>query len=118
MVMDGLIIAEPLVYRLADGALVNPDGGTAQWRIERPGHSCGTMSGANGCVFFRADNPTLLDLTPGEGKNRFIKLAPSRAGCWINIIPACGLVLIPEASASCVCHYALQTSMAFRPRRR
>jgi hypothetical protein len=115
--MDGLVIAEPFVYRLEDGARVNPDGGAAAWTIRRPGHSCGTMSGANGCLFFRANNPTLLDLTTGSSGDRFTKLAPSRAGCWINIIPACGLVLIPEASASCVCHYALQTSMAFRPRR-
>ena len=115
--MDGLIIAEPLIYRLADGQLVNPDGGAGGWKINRPGHSCGTMSGANGCLFFRAGNPTVLDLTGAARSSRFTSLAPSRVGCWINIIPACGLVLIPEASASCVCHYALQTSMAFRPRR-
>ena len=39
-----------------------------------------------------------------------------RPGCWINIVPAAGLILIPEASASCVCNYPLQTSMAFLPK--
>jgi len=37
-------------------------------------------------------------------------------GCWINIIPAGGLVLIPEASSGCTCGYPLQTSMAFIPK--
>ena len=58
----------------------------------------------------------MLDLTDQTtGDDRFTRLAPTRAGCWINVLPAQGLVLIPEASASCVCSYALQTSMAFRP---
>ena len=118
VVMGDLLIAEPFIYSLRDGTQVNPDGQDKPWVIRRPGHSCGTMSGANGCLFFRADNPTVLDLSTSTPNSRFTKLAPSRAGCWINIIPACGLVLIPEASASCVCHYALQTSMAFRPRSR
>jgi hypothetical protein len=39
-----------------------------------------------------------------------------RPGCWINIIPAGGLILIPEASAGCTCGYAIQTSLALAPR--
>lgn len=31
------------------------------------------------------------------------------------MIPAGGRLLIPEGSASCVCHYSLQTSIAFAP---
>ena len=31
------------------------------------------------------------------------------------MIPAAGRLLIPEASASCVCHFPLQTSLAFAP---
>ncbi|MCA9298404.1 MAG: hypothetical protein KDA28_05020, partial [Phycisphaerales bacterium] len=107
VVLDHVLVAEPFIYDLDTGALRNPDD-----PIIRPGHSCGTMSGARDCLFFRAGNPTVLDLTTGE----FTRLSPSRLGCWINVLPAQGLVLIPEASASCVCHYALQTSMAFRPR--
>ena len=53
-----------------------------------------------------------LDIPGGEA---YTSLAPSRAGCWINMIPAGGQLLIPEGSASCVCQYSLQTSMAFEP---
>ena len=117
VVLGDILVAEPFLYRLSTGERINPDGGAAEWTIQRPGHSCGTMSGSGTCVFFRANNPTVLDLGPGvKAENRFRKLSPSRPGCWINIIPADGLVLIPEASASCVCLYSLQTSMAFRPR--
>jgi len=37
----------------------------------------------------------------------------NRPGCWINIIPAGGLVLVPEASSGCSCNFPVQTSFAF-----
>ncbi|MFI4862081.1 MAG: PQQ-binding-like beta-propeller repeat protein [Phycisphaerales bacterium JB063] len=116
VILGNRLVAEPVIYNLDNGAVMNPDGGVSPWQINRPGHSCGTMSGAGDFLFFRASNPTMLDLTDQTtGTDRFTRLAPTRAGCWINVLPAQGLVLIPEASASCVCSYALQTSMAFRP---
>lgn len=118
VILGDLLVAEPYVYNLESGARVNPDGGDSAWTIRRPGHSCGTMSGSAECLFFRANNPTVLDLGAGvTGSDRFRTLAPSRVGCWINILPVDGLVLVPESSASCVCHYSLQTSMGFRPAR-
>lgn len=116
VVLGDLLVAEPFLYDLATGERVVPAGESASWSIRRPGHSCGTMSGSGECLFFRAGNPTVLDVSAGATR-RFQALSPSRVGCWINILPADGLVLIPEASSSCVCSYALQTSMAFRPLR-
>ena len=114
VIMGNLLIAEPVIYQLADGRRSDPSGNPKAWKIVRPGHSCGTLSASKSCLFFRANNPTMLDFTnPGPHGDRFFKLAPNRPGCWINIIPASGLILIPEASASCVCDYPLQTSMAF-----
>lgn len=119
VILGDLLVAEPVFYELATGKPFNPDGQPGHWPIVRPGHSCGTLSGAGRALFFRANNPTVLDLEKSvRGNSRFTRLAPSRPGCWINIIPANGLVLIPEASAGCVCNYSLQTSMAFRPRPR
>ncbi|GIT77987.1 MAG: hypothetical protein Ct9H300mP32_3690 [Verrucomicrobiota bacterium] len=54
--------------------------------------------GAGDCPFFRAANPTVLDLGKSAA-GQFQTLAPTRPGCWINILPAQGLVLIPEASS-------------------
>jgi outer membrane protein assembly factor BamB len=108
------LIAEPFIYDLHTGQRRTPAGADGDWSLQRPGHSCGTITGAGSCLFFRANNPTVLDLeTLGEA--RFIKLAPTRPSCWINMIPACGQLIIPEGSASCVCAYPLQTSLAFVP---
>lgn len=106
-----LLVAEPYLYDLATGNRVVPAGAKMDWALNRPGHSCGTLSGAGDCLFFRASNPTVLNLSKGS----FTALSPTRAGCWINMIPAGGRLLIPEGSASCVCNYSLQTSMAFAP---
>lgn len=105
------IVAEPFLYDLDTGNRTVPPNQAANWALYRPGHSCGTLTGAGHCLFFRAGNPTVLNLDTST----FTALAPTRAGCWINMIPAGGRLLIPEGSSSCVCHYSLQTSMAFVP---
>ena len=106
-----LLVAEPYLYDLDTGQRQVPTGAATDWALNRPGHSCGTLSGAGDSLFFRASNPTVLNLETAK----FTALAPTRAGCWINMIPAGGRLLIPEGSASCVCQYSLQTSMAFAP---
>ena len=116
VVLGDRLVCEPVIYDLRTGRRIGPDGEADSWTLVRPAHSCGTMSGAGNCLFFRSGNPTVMDLSDeSHGRGRFRSISPSRPGCWINIIPADGLVLIPEASASCVCHYSLQTSMAFQP---
>ena len=117
VILGDRLIAEPAIYELATGKRLGPLDVPADWNLKRPGHSCGTLTGAGDCLFFRAANPTVLDLGKSAA-GRFQALAPTRPGCWINILPAQGLVLIPEASSGCVCHFSLQTSMAFRPRRK
>jgi outer membrane protein assembly factor BamB len=116
VIMESTIVSEPYLFDLKTGEPTGPDGEPSEWSFQRPGHSCGTMTGAGECLFFRANNPVRLHLgSQSSDEDRFVRLAPSRTGCWINAIPALGLVLIPEASAGCVCHYSLQTSMAFLP---
>ncbi len=116
VIMDPYLITEPVIYQLSDGKPVNMLDASEPWTLQRPGHSCGTLSAGGDCLFFRATNPTALDLSENlQNGNLPTKLSPSRTGCWINIIPAGGLVLIPEASAGCVCHFSLQTSMGFLP---
>jgi hypothetical protein len=38
-----------------------------------------------------------------------------RPGCWINAIPAGGLVLVPDASSGCRCSYLNQAWIALSP---
>lgn len=109
-----VLLAEPYLYDLESGDRLAPSGEKEDWTLRRPGHSCGTLSGAGQCVFFRAGNPTVLNLS-AEPEKAFSKLSPSRPGCWINMLPADGRLLIPEGSASCVCAFPVQASMGFAP---
>lgn len=82
--------------------------------IKRGGGGCGGLTGSAYYLFGRGSNPRMydlsLDLTEGEPLTRV-----SRPGCWLNIIPAGGLVLIPESSSGCTCAYPMQTSLALVP---
>lgn len=104
VVMGDVIYQDPHEFNLrtgTQGSLV----------LTRDGHGCGSLSGANGYLFGRGSNPCLYDLSRGGETTRLTHI--SRVGCWINIIPAGGLVLIPEASSGCTCEFPVQTSMAF-----
>ena len=38
-----------------------------------------------------------------------------RPGCWINVIPAGGLVLMPDATTGCKCSYLNSATIALQP---
>ena len=73
------------------------------------GGGCSTVTASAHSMFFRSGNPIITDLATGKAQRMTIA---SRPGCWINIIPAGGLVLVPEASSGCTCGYPIQTSLA------
>jgi len=82
------------------------------WKWQKSG-KCGVLSTSAFCGFSRYSNPRMFDLKTGD----YAPLTSvTRPGCWINMIPAGGLVLIPEASSGCTCYYSIQTSLALTPR--
>ncbi len=83
-----------------------------RWKWRKSGN-CGTISTSANCAFSRYDNPWMFDLKNGE---HTVLTTVIRSGCWINIIPAGGLIMIPEASAGCTCGHAIQTTVTFIPR--
>lgn len=74
--------------------------------------NCGTQSACSTHLFGRKGNPYIYELPAGTPVRMTNETRP---GCWINMIPAGGLLLIPESSAGCTCDYPIQTSMAFMP---
>ncbi len=106
MIVDSTAYVYPLAYELDGGKPVDT------WRLRRSG-GCGTFSASADAMFFRARNPTTCNLADGT-QAKLTKV--TRPGCWINIIPAGGLVLIPEASSGCTCNFAVQTSLALTPK--
>jgi len=101
------VYAWPYAYNLKTGDKIEG------WEFDRRGHGCGGVSASAQCLFWRGGNPWMYDLGPDGGPQRLT--AVSRPGCWINMIPAGGLVLIPESSSGCTCGFAVQTSLALVP---
>ena len=104
VIIDGVVYQDPHDFDLHTGKK-----GTMV--LTRDGHSCGSLSGSPGFLFGRGSTPRLYDLTKGGKSKKFCAI--TRPGCWINIICANGLVLMPEASSGCACAFPIQTSMAF-----
>jgi outer membrane protein assembly factor BamB len=82
------------------------------WKWQKS-DKCGTLSASASCVFSRFVTPRMFDIKSGEYQPL---TSVTRPGCWINILPVGGLVLIPEASSGCTCYFPIQTSIALAPR--
>jgi outer membrane protein assembly factor BamB len=83
-------------------------------KIMRGGHGCGGWTGSGFYLYGRGNHPRMYDLELDATEGTPLTEV-SRPGCWLNIIPAGGLVVIPESSSGCTCSYPLQTSMALVP---
>ncbi len=96
---------------LINGLTVYAHGGA--WDLlsgeERPfnlgakSYGCGQLSGCEHMLFYRSGTLGYHDL--GASSLGTQNYGGMRPGCWINAIPAGGLVLIPDASAGCQCSY-------------
>lgn len=75
---------------------------------------CGTVSASASMLFFRQNNLMMLDASDSPTSH---KAAGIRPGCYINIVAACGLALMPEASSGCGCPYNFQATVALSPAR-
>jgi len=107
VIVDETVYAEAHAYDLHTGEPV------PEWTFDHDRGGCGTVTASSSCLFYRDGNPAMLNLADRK-QTRLSRV--NRPGCWVNIIPAGGLVLVPEGSAGCTCGYPIQTSMAFAPR--
>jgi outer membrane protein assembly factor BamB len=89
-------------------------GERGSFHLARGGHGCGTLSGSAFCLFGRGGYPRMYEISKGGESNIALDFI-NRPGCWINIIPAGGLILIPEGSSGCTCSYPMKTSLALLP---
>jgi outer membrane protein assembly factor BamB len=81
----------------------------------RGGHGCGGFTGSVHYMYGRGSNPRMYPLET-ETTSGIPLTRVTRPGCWLNMIPAGGLILLPESSSGCTCAYSVQTSLAFAPR--
>ena len=111
------IYAEPWAFDLHTGNSKTRShpltGEDSEWRFSRPGHHCGVITATPNMMFFRSGFIGYYDLYNDSGTRHF---AGQRLGCWINAIPGNGLVMIPEASAGCVCQFSIASTVVMEPK--
>jgi outer membrane protein assembly factor BamB len=107
VIVGNTLYSRPYAFDLQTGQQV-------AFNLIQGGHGCGTISGSAFYLYGRGGNPRMYPLNAGGGSNIALTQV-NRPGCWINILPAGGLVLIPEGSSGCTCGYPLQTSIALVP---
>lgn len=116
-VIGNEIFAEPWAFNLTTGEpKTRPHpltGEESQWRFSRPGHHCGVITATPNMMFFRSGFIGYYDLYADSGTRHF---AGQRLGCWVNAIPGNGLVMIPEASAGCVCQFSIASTVVMEPK--
>jgi outer membrane protein assembly factor BamB len=117
IIVGDQIIAEPWSHDLRTGEVKTRNHpiteATERWQFARPGHHCGNIAASPNMLFFRSGDASYYDLQSDSGTVHF---GGQRPGCWINTIPANGLVLMPEASSGCVCPNPIQCTTVFAPR--
>jgi len=105
LVNDSIIFAEPETFDLFSGKIIDNN-------FERS-YGCGIISGSKNMLFFRSATMGYYWFDNIEaGIQNYGGIRP---GCWINIIPAGGLVLMPDATNRCDCSYLMKSWIALKP---
>lgn len=116
VIMHGALLAEPLFFDLTTGTkLLKPKGPTGRmlpWSMGPRTGGCGSLSASDCMVFGRGGYTVWRNVVDGPGA----AFVGTRPGCFINIIPAGGVVVQAEASSGCSCYHAVQCTVVFRPR--
>jgi hypothetical protein len=118
VIMGDTILIEPRACDLHTGAIktrLHPlTGIESTWEFARLGHCCSITSAAPNMFFLRGYHLWYYDMAKDQGMQPFGGIRP---GCWINVIPANGLVLFPEASAGCTCSYPIRSTVVLQPKK-
>ena len=115
MIVNGQILAPPRAFDLKTGEEKHrrsPLSGERMLPLGVGNGGCGTYSGCPSMIFMRSGSLGIYDLATRTGMHWLGQIRP---GCWINTLPAGGMVLMPEGSSSCTCAYSFQTSLALVP---
>lgn len=81
------------------------------FHLERS-YGCGQISASKNLMLFRSATLGYRDLSRSEKTENYGGIRPS---CWINAIPANGLVLVPDGSSKCLCSYQMKAWFALQP---
>jgi outer membrane protein assembly factor BamB len=105
LVNDTIIFVEPETFDLFTGEVIDNS-------FQRS-YGCGIVSGSKKMLFFRSATVGYywFDNIDAGTQN----YGGIRPGCWINVIPSGGLVLMPDATNRCDCSYLIKSWIALKP---
>ena len=81
------------------------------FELERS-YGCGQISASTNLMLFLSATLGYKDLSRDAGTENWGGIRPS---CWINAVPANGLVLVPDGSSKCQCSYQMRAWFALQP---
>ena len=85
-------------------------GSPVEFELKRS-YGCGQIAASKNLMLFRSATLGYVDLTRSAGTENYGGIRPS---CWINAIPASGLVLVPDGSSKCHCSYQMRAWFALQ----
>ncbi|MGQ9729884.1 MAG: outer membrane protein assembly factor BamB family protein [Candidatus Zipacnadales bacterium] len=103
--VGGCVYLRPYAFDLRTGTQLS-------YVFDRESQGCGRLTAAAKYLFGLGGNPRLYDLSVNETEG--VPLTETmRPGCWLNIIPAGGVLIMPEYNSGCTCAYPMQASLCF-----
>jgi outer membrane protein assembly factor BamB len=105
LLVDRTIYAQGGAWDLLTGEAMKFD-------LERS-YGCGQMAASAHLAVYRSATLGYRDFASSKGTTNY---GGMRLGCWINAIPAAGMVLVPDATTGCRCSYLNQAWVALQPR--
>ena len=112
LINEQTIYAQPCAWDLLTGKQRTKDSkASIPWTFQRS-YGCGIISAAPNMLLFRSATLGYRDLLSDRPTANFGGIRP---GCWINVIPVGGLVLMPDATTGCKCSYLNSATIALQP---
>ncbi len=110
-----VIVADTIWHAPAEQYIVRvdrQDGTITELKRLKRSKGCATPTASARAMFFRSLVIASLDFA--SEKMHYLSQV-SRPSCWMSILPAGGLVMMPEYSIGCNCAFPLQTSIVMAP---
>ncbi len=105
VIVGDTIYLEPQGYHLADGKPLAAKMGRHD--------GCHTYLATTGALIYRGNGRRVSMYSLNDGAiSSWPALRPS---CWLSVIPASGMLLVPEGGGGCSCGRWLETSIGFAP---
>ncbi len=105
------IINDSVLYA-QDGTWDLKTGKALPFKLQRS-YGCGQIASSSNMMLFRSATLGYVDISSSEPETK--NFGGIRLGCYINAIPAGGMVLVPDGSSKCQCSYQMRSWFALRP---